>query len=123
MYVYSRMLLAATDSEENLMSRPTQSRNRILPIMLLGALIACRIATCDSLHPPVTAPPTLQHFGDMPISFEPNRGQAPSDAYFVSRGINCRLSLLPTGARLDIAGPDHNLVKSMNLEFVNANKA
>jgi Beta-propeller repeat len=102
------------------MLTPNQSGNKILPITILGALIACQIANGDPLHPSVTAQ-KLQHFGDMPISFEPNRGQASSDAYFVSRAINCSLSLLRTGARLDVFGPDHKSVKSMNLEFVNTN--
>jgi Beta-propeller repeat len=102
------------------MLTPTRSGNRILHGALLGALISCQIASSDPLAPSAGAQKLLQ-FGDLPISFEPNRGQAAPDVRFVARGMEYSLSLLRTGARLDVSGRGQKSVKSLNLEFVNAN--
>src|SRR5947209_5754948 len=101
------------------MISPARSGNRILYTLFWGALSVCQIASCDPLNRSASAEQLLK-FGDLPISFEPNRGQAPSDIYFDSRGINYSLSLLGNGASLDVSSPDRKSAKSLKLTFVNA---
>jgi hypothetical protein len=44
-------------------------------------------------------------YGQLPLSFEPNRGQADSQVKFISRGTGHSLSLSPEGAVLDLSKP------------------
>src|ERR1700730_18130170 len=102
------------------MLTPIRSGNRILHGALLGALISCQIASSDPLARSAGAQKLLQ-FGDLPISFEPNRGQASPHVRFVARGVEYSLSLMRTGCKWDVSRSGHKSVMSLNVEFVNAN--
>ena len=48
----------------------------------------------------LSAAPTAQHFAKLPLSFEPNWGQAEAGAEFVARGAGYYLTLGPGGTRM-----------------------
>src|ERR1041384_2631642 len=47
----------------------------------------------------------VEHFANLPMSFEPNVGQADAETRFVSRGSGYALSLTSRGARFHVARP------------------
>ena len=51
------------------------------------------------------APASLADYGQVPISFVPNVGQADSQATFVAQGTGYALFLTPTQAVLDLSQP------------------
>lgn len=66
---------------------------------LLGATLCCAQASTDLKH----AEPRLQgSFGNIPLSFEPNRGQAVARVQFLSRGQGYALYLTPGEAVLEL---------------------
>jgi hypothetical protein len=89
-------------------------------IGILGALAACPFAIGEPLNvAPQTA--TMKRLGEMPIAFEPNRGQAPPDVQFLSRGLRHDLLFTGQGARLDVPGRRSGSISSLGIVFVNAN--
>src|SRR4051812_13566364 len=52
---------------------------------------------------PSRSPSRLETYGQLPLSFEPNRGQAPADARFVAYGAGSRLLVTPSGATLELS--------------------
>lgn len=89
-------------------------------IGILGALAACPFAIGEPLNvAPQTA--TMKRLGEMPIAFEPNRGQAPPDVQFLSRGLRHDLLFTGQGARLDVPGRRSGSISSLDIAFVNAN--
>src|SRR5215469_16187937 len=62
---------------------------------LLVAVTALTIAT-----PTFAAIHSLANYGKIPLSFEPNRGQAESKALYLARGNGYLVSLESTGSRI-----------------------
>jgi len=65
----------------------------------------------------------LQHFGQGPLTLEPNRGQAPESADFIASGLNHKFLLSAAGPRLEIFDAATKSVEPVQLQFVGANAA
>src|ERR1700733_8569682 len=61
-------------------------------------------------------------FDGMPLSFEPNLGQADSTARFISRNAGYSLRLESTGARFQFNGRDKSVSAIVRMDLVNANR-
>jgi hypothetical protein len=84
---------------------------------LTAFIAACSAQAACAAPPSRTAPAPARHkasaqpasirgaYARLPLSFEPNRGQASSDTRFVARGQGYSLSLTPTEARFALRGP------------------
>ena len=60
-------------------------------------------------------------YGNLPLSFEVNRGQADPSIKFISRGGSYNLSFAPTGATLHLQGASANQSATLQIKPVNAN--
>src|SRR5262245_16221645 len=60
-------------------------------------------------------------YGNLPLSFEVNRGQADPSIKFISRGGNYNLSFAPMGATLHLQGASANQSATLQIKPVNAN--
>src|SRR5262245_19855410 len=67
------------------------------------------------------ARPAVTALGRLPLHFEPNQGQAPSEAVFVSRGSGYALTLGRTEAVLSLRGP--GVPSNLRMRFVGASEA
>lgn len=87
-------------------------RSRIHVIFLLLAAIGVafplvwrqRQAT-PSARPPASVPASPPSYGQVPLSFEANHGQAKEPVQFLARGTNATLYLTPTEAALEVRQP------------------
>ena len=67
------------------------------------ALVACTlVVTTISTNASIAAPAAVRGYGDLPMAFEHNAGQAESSALFLARGRGYALSLMADGAVLTL---------------------
>src|SRR5579872_887792 len=71
---------------------------RVLPALIIGVAV-WGVAVWSPAQAKVNLP---ANYGKLPLSFEPNRGQAPPDALYIARGNSYLLSLTAQGARLQL---------------------
>ncbi len=80
--------------------------NKRMPYFMIGtrftkwALAASFLAICGA------APATRADYAKIPLSFEPNRGQAPRDVQYLARGAGYSVGLESTGLFLDVRSRD-----------------
>lgn len=95
----------------------------LIPTVL--ALAACSPPT--EPKPPrtlSTAPaPAVGAIGRLPLAFEPNTGQAPSDVRYVGRGTRYRLWLTPSGAHFAVSAVPASARAPIRLRLVGGARA
>ena len=86
---------------------PTFFRGRLFALLLPVIAIVCASFCQAQVSPDAKhAALQLQHdFGKIPLSFEPNRGQADAHVQFLSRGQGYALYLTPGDAVLELRSP------------------
>ena len=70
----------------------------------LGLLFSCHRPMTPPLQHSPAALSTAAHYGQVPLSFEANHGQAHEPVQFLARGTNATLYLMPTEAALEVKG-------------------
>jgi hypothetical protein len=98
---------------------------RLMPIAFLGAVLASMLALSVLAFNPISgvggAPPADGELGvdrdyaNLPLAFEPNRGQADGRGEFVARGTGYSLALAPDSAMLAVSQGDRGLALDMKL--------
>jgi hypothetical protein len=71
----------------------------------------------------VHAKPVIQSYGDLPLAFEPNQGQASDDVRFMARARGVTVFLKDAGAQLTIAGLNTRSgmeISTLDMYFVGA---
>jgi hypothetical protein len=86
-------------------------------------LVALSLLSAVSLGA-VQAPPLMQSYGDVPLAFEPNQGQAQKNVRFVARARGMTLLLRDDLAQLTIANPNgrsgSSQISTIDMQFIGA---
>ena len=91
---------------------------RVFKVLIWSALVSYQLGNCEPPNPAPATHRSIRNLAEMPISFEPNRGQAPAAERFVSRGLEYSLGLSESGASLTVS--TGSALKSLDLRFVNS---
>src|ERR1039457_909564 len=89
-----------------------------IAVCALAAAASCIAATPDN----AIKHHLVDKYGDSPILFEENRGQAPKGVEFVARGLGKRILIQPTGFEVCVRGRDGRTIEAIFLGFADANE-
>lgn len=93
------------------------------PRLLFALLLTFAVAAPMEARTDLSSRSTLvETYGRVPMSFEVNRGQAPADVRFVSRGIGYTVYLTGSSALLTLQTPEKAQTATVGMEIAGANR-